>query len=194
MALTSRSLVRLPLLAIAVLALLLGPVAGAEAVLCHTATAHIVGSNSNDDLPGTSGQDRIAALGGRDKANGYEDVDWICGDNGDDDIGTGLEGGLGADRLWGGNGQDFLDGGGGPDDLYGEDDPDFLSSGGGDDLLKGEAGTDALIGGDGDDELQGGGGDDYLDGGDGADVLEGGPGSDICDGGPGIDTLLSCND
>ena len=75
-----------------------------------------------------------------------------------------MEGGAGADRLFGGLGDD---------QLFGAAGQDTLSGGEGDDDLRGDAGNDALLGGYGDDRLEGGAGSDSLFGGPGDDVLIG---------------------
>ena len=76
----------------------------------------------------------------------------------------------GNDRVFGGEGDDFMEGGDGSDDLYGEE---------GDDSLDGGTGHDRLFGGEGDDMLDGGAGDDLLVGAEGDDVLKGGAGADV---------------
>ena len=77
----------------------------------------------------------------------------------------------------------------GADLLYGEDGNDTLRGEAGNDNLFGGIGTDSLVGGDGNDTLDGGDGDDWLTGGAEADVLLGGNGTDTLDGGSGRDTL-----
>jgi len=64
-----------------------------------------------------------------------------------------LDGNLGANQIWGGDGDDRIQGGLGSDDLYGE------------------AGNDSLLGGLGDDRLTGGTGADRLEGGLGNDLF-----------------------
>lgn len=80
-----------------------------------------------------------------------------------------LSGDLGANEIWGGNGDDFIRG-------------DW--SGG---LVLFAGGNDTLYGGIGDDDLEGGGGDDLLLGGVGNDYLTASPGNDTLDGGAGYD-------
>lgn len=94
------------------------------------------------------------------------------------------------DFLFGGLGDDRLLGGDGPSILFGQDGWDTLLGGAGDDLLFGDAGADNLAGESGSDELFGGPGDDNLTGSvspgedvltldDGAtDYLSGGSGGD----------------
>ena len=77
----------------------------------------------------------------------------------------------GADRVFGGEGDDRIESGEGNDDLYGEEGDDSLLGGAGNDLLFGGEGRDTLGGGSGDDLLVGGEGDDRLTGGAGADTF-----------------------
>jgi hypothetical protein len=81
---------------------------------------------------------------------------------------------VGAARVTGGNGQNFVVGDGdaqlivlGPDDdeLHGGAGDDIVGSKGGNDRLYGDAGNDHVVGGDGNDTLYGGTGDDVLQGG-----------------------------
>ncbi|MFN8549567.1 MAG: calcium-binding protein, partial [Candidatus Eisenbacteria bacterium] len=76
---------------------------------------------------------------------------------------------------------DTIDGGGGADYLYGRAGADTLRGGDSDDSLSGE---------DGDDTLEGGAGADYLGGDAGNDVLDGGAGNDLLRGVTGSDTYL----
>ncbi len=108
---------------------------------------------------------------------GGSGADFLIGDN----IANRLEGGLGADNLWGYGGNDTLIGGDGSDVLVGGDNDDSLESGIGQDWLYGQGGVDTLrgtdaaanafnvlVGGDGDDILIAGPtGFDYFYGGDG---------------------------
>ena len=82
-----------------------------------------------------------------------------------------LDGGEGADHLFGDDGNDTLTGGIG-------NDIDVISGGVGDDVLDGGDGNDSLYGNEGNDSLVGGLGDDYLEGGLGSDTLTGGAGVD----------------
>jgi len=108
-----------------------------------------VGTEGNDFLFGTQGDDTIFGLGGN---------DFLMGRQGDDM----LSGGDGNDRLLGGMGDDVMIGGDGKDRLLG---------GMGDDTLSGGAEDDFLLGGAGDDYLSGGTGNDILFGGSGADIF-----------------------
>lgn len=103
----------------------------------------------------------------------------IIGGNGDDRITIDssvtqnmvVAGGVGNDKIFGGNGNDILIGGEGVD------------------LIRGSNGTDIIIGGQGDDNIEGGNGGDIIRGGDGGDYVSGGAGNDIVSGGGGRDSL-----
>jgi Ca2+-binding RTX toxin-like protein len=108
-------------------------------------------------------------------------------------------GGVGSDRLRGGDlrddlqggaANDKINGGGGRDVILGNDGADDLGGGAGDDLVSGNAGDDLLNGGDGADLLGGGLGMDTLLGGGGDDKLVGGPQKDRLNGGAGTNELI----
>ena len=91
----------------------------------------------------------------------------------------------------GGNGNDFLignsvgnriEGGNGADRIFGLDGDDQMFGDAGNDYIVGGLGADTLTGGDGVDELYGQEGDDIFWGGTGADMLVGGDGNDILHG------------
>lgn len=171
----------------------------------------ITGTNSNDKLKGTPGDDVICGMEGRDIING----------RGGDDV---ILGGNGRDRLVGGPGADVIDGGNGSDDTvhehsgpagmkidlvagvnqdaYGFTDTilqiervegtsygDEIVGNGFNNILKGRGGPDKIEGGDGADTLVGGRGADQLLGQAGFDVLMPGPDDDDVVGGPGSDRL-----
>lgn len=77
----------------------------------------INGTNSNNDLKGTSNRDIIYGLGGDDKIDSKEDNDIIYGGDGKDD----LKGGKDNDVIYGGTGNDKLDGQEDDDTLIGVD-------------------------------------------------------------------------
>ncbi len=93
----------------------------------------------------------------------------------------------GADRIYGGTGndsilalggEDFIQAGAGNDIVFGGSDGDTILGDAGNDILVGDessdiVGSDFIDGGIGDDDLRGGGGDDVLFGGDGADSIRG---------------------
>jgi len=117
-----------------------------------------------DVILGTSGEDRIYALGGN---------DFVCG-------------GDAYDHIEGGPGNDWIDGEQEGDSLYGGTGTDVIYGGSGGDLLLGDEGDDILFGQREDDEfacdqypgVPGEGQSDVADGGLGVnDNLIGGPGS-----------------
>jgi Ca2+-binding RTX toxin-like protein len=141
------------------------------------------GSESDDSLEGTGGDDVAYLLGGNDTYGGGGGNDSIYG-------------GSGNDNLNGGTGSDLVDGGSGADTAAGGD---------GDDTLLGRGGGDKLKGGGGTDTLKGGGGNDVLDGGGvaalrasgaatshGGELLIGGAGKDTCFRYSKKDVLKSC--
>ena len=118
----------------------------------------------------------------------------VAADGGDDR----LFGGDGADWMAGQTGNDALFGGAGDDIMYG-DDLGMADSDAGQDLMYGDAGNDKMYGGAKEDVLDGGAGNDKLYGeagndfvlGDaGDDELAGNEGADTLDGGAGADRLL----
>jgi Ca2+-binding RTX toxin-like protein len=120
----------------------------------------------------------------------------------------------GADRIYGGTGndtilayggEDFVRAGVGNDIVFGGSGSDTILGDAGNDILVGDeaidtAGSDFIDGGVGDDQIAGGGGDDVLFGGDGVDTLRGDDaaqggqgelaGSDYLNGEGGADTLI----
>ncbi len=110
-----------------------------------------------------------------------------------------IEGGAGADRLYGdldadlvygGDGADVMGGGQGNDALRGGGDNDTISGDEGTDQVAGDGGNDLIYGGDGTDMLAGGLGDDTMNGGAGADAIYGQEGNDSLSGGEGTDLIL----
>ena len=90
-----------------------------------------------------------------------------------------IQGGPGADVIYGTQYGERIDGNGGNDRIFGN---------AGDDVIYGGAGNDAIGGGAGNDIIYGGPGNDILSGGTGNDVIYAGPGRDKVGCGPGIDT------
>ncbi|WP_421701420.1 calcium-binding protein [Aliiroseovarius sp.] len=112
---------------------------------------NLIGSDFNDHLQGSNGDNRIDGGAGNDQLwgrNGHDVVD-------------------------GGTGNDVLDGGYGNfnDVLYGGSGNDTLTSHAGRNWMYGQGGNDTLIGGTGIDVLHGGGQDDIMTGGAGADTF-----------------------
>jgi Ca2+-binding RTX toxin-like protein len=142
--------------------------------LCTTDANVIAGTDGNDTLIGTPGDDVICGFGGNDT---------LIGNGGDDT----LIGGDGNDRLEGNDDFDELVGGAGDDLLIGGNGDDSLTGGFGTDVLKGDSGNDVADGGFGNDQLEGGPGADHLNGWFGDDLLDGGADSDILEGWDGSD-------
>jgi hypothetical protein len=132
----------------------------------------ITGTNGNDNLVGTPGDDVICGRNGKDTIDGLGGHDVLIGDNGKDV----LIGGDGNDLLLGTQGVDTLLGGTGNDTLHGGRSGDSLTGGAGSDALFGERGADSL---------------DTLDGVTGNDSADGGLGPDTCATDPG-DFVFSC--
>lgn len=96
------------------------------------------GTNNDDTLTGSSGDDVMTGKSGDDTLYGGDGSDILNAGNDDD-------------TLYGEGGDDKLDGGAGNDTLYGGDGNDQLVGAGGDDLLEGGEGNDVLNGGGGSD-------------------------------------------
>ena len=111
-----------------------------------------------------------------------------------------IDGGLGDDKLYGGEARDVIVGGFGRDRIEGRGGEDLLLGGYGNDLIHGGGGNDLVLAGPGNDSVSGDEGDDRLFGDTGNDWLgafsEGPsdePGNDLIVGGPGADTLMGGN-
>ncbi|MDR4466348.1 MAG: hypothetical protein MRJ66_19005 [Nitrospira sp.] len=138
-------------------------------------TITINGTDNDDVVVGTAGDDGIDAGSGNDTVYGNAGNDLILAGPGVDLV-TGDEG---DDRLFGGSGGDYIYGGTGADTINGEDDNDVIMGDAGNDTLAGGKGNDILNGGAGADQLSGGEGDDtlYIDAADTS--INGGAGYDI---------------
>ena len=101
------------------------------------------------------------------RARGYVTL----GTDGNDRLYGITVGGMAADTIRAGNGNDVAYAGTGHDSLSGGAGHDTLAGDDGDDILFGQAGDDRLTGGEGDDSLDGGAGNDSLDGGRGNDTF-----------------------
>jgi Ca2+-binding RTX toxin-like protein len=161
----------------------------------------ILGTPDPDVLTGTNKDDRIRALGGKDKVFGKQGDDFLGGGQGQDTLygGSGsdnIEGHKGNDLIFGGNGFDLIDGGQGDDHIFGDQDMDILIGDRGNDVIEGGQGVDFLLGGIGDDTLVGGNGRDAILGDVGRDQIIGGGGSDRfwMVSGPGIDIIQDYQD
>lgn len=159
----------------------------------------IVGTNGNDNLDGTDGDDYIQGLNGNDDIDGKDGNDCLIGGKGKDDIHGGhgddyIEGNEGKDKLSGSNGNDTIFGGPGDDKIMGQNDDDTLHGDGGKDTIYGNKGDDTIRGGSGADKILGQNGDDTIFGNGGADRLYGNKGNDTIHGGGGADTIYGQND
>ncbi|MGH3444273.1 MAG: calcium-binding protein [Nocardioidaceae bacterium] len=142
---------------------------------CDGLTATIVGTDGDDDVTGTTGDDVVSLGAGRDHFDGRGGNDVVCG-------------GPGFDSLRGGAGDDHIFGEGDGDILVGELGNDLVDGGDGGDAIYGDLlGGKPVAGADGNDQLVGGAGDDRLElvSGDGF----GGGGVDVADGGVGVDMV-----
>jgi fibro-slime domain-containing protein len=105
----------------------------------------IRGTNGNDNLVGTNGNDLIFGYGGHDKIEGLKGNDCIFGGDGDDKINANH----GDDTVFGGNGYDKIYGNDGNDKLYGENGNDKIYGGNGNDYIDGGNNRDECNGGNG---------------------------------------------
>ena len=124
------------------------------------ALAGVGGSNFNDTLLGTSGDDMFAGFAGNDSIDGRGGFDVVLYD--DDGATQGVSVNLGTGAVSGGWGNDTLVG---IEAVVGTALNDTLTGSSGDNRLQGGGGADTLAGGGGSDTLRGGAGDDSLDGG-----------------------------
>ncbi len=97
-----------------------------------------VGTNANDVLTGTAGNDLLVGANGSDGLSGLGGADVLCGNNGNDT----LAGGDGPDTLDGDKGNDMLSGGVAADVLRGGQGNDNLLGGANGDVFSGGAGAD----------------------------------------------------
>ena len=179
-----------------------------------------VGTDFNDKMFGSLGDEEIRGGAGNDQLEGNAGNDFLNGEDGDDL----LTGGDGIDTLFGGAGDDKLAGGAGADDFLGKAGYDivtYATSTSGivldlnnlanntgdaagdtfatveqfvgtnyDDELRGGVGADRLYGSDGDDTILGRDGNDFLFGEVGNDTIKGQDGNDKVAGNEGDDTLF----
>jgi len=154
----------------------------------------IYGFEGNDEIMGGNGRDCIIGGTGKDKIIGGNGADVIFGNEGNDEIKGGnsedkIYGGSGNDTIDAGNGGDYVDSGDGDDVVKASNGEDIVVGGLGKDSINGENGNDKISGGNGDDTIDGGLGNDDINGGDGNDRIKGNLGNDKLVGGPDFDTI-----
>lgn len=125
----------------------------------------IYGGSGDDTLHGENGDTRLWGMGGNDLIHGSTEGGRIGGGGGADTI----LGGAANDTIYGGliAGNDSIDGGAGADEIWGMEGDDTLRGGTGDDFLGGYLGGDRFHGGPGDDSVRGAQGGDtcvFFDG------------------------------
>lgn len=128
----------------------------------------VYGTQGNDNLRGTNGNDLIFGFEGNDRADGSNGDDCLIGGQGNDI----LNGSNGNDVIIGGLGNDTINGSNGNDRLFGNEGNDRIEGSNGDDYEEGNEGNDILIGGIGNDTLLGGAGTDSARGDIGRDRCE----------------------
>ncbi|WP_235538716.1 calcium-binding protein [Sphingomonas sp. Root710] len=163
--------------------------------IAGTDSTIVLGDGTDNDFAFTTNADGNYAYGfaGDDSIQGGSGADNIFGGTGDDS----LVGNDGHDNLFGGAGDDTLEGGDGNDHLYGfgltgdpsTDTDDEINGGSGNDYIQGNAGEDQLYGDDGSDRINGGGDNDYIQGGSENDTVNGNKGEDTIYGENGNDSL-----
>ncbi len=149
-----------------------------------TNVEHVIGSDFNDVLFGSTGAEWLEGGAGNDTLMGSLGADTLDGGSGFNTIdysasnaaiSIALDGSVGSggyaagDTLF--NIQSII-GSAYNDTISGSNDKDNLVGGAGDDILSGGADNDTLIGGSGNDTLIGGAGADVLDGGSGTDTVD----------------------
>ena len=133
------------------------------------------GTENDDILVGSSGNDVIRGAGGNDQ---------LFGNSGDDV----LDGGAGADRILGGSGNDTVDYANSPGAVV----VDLATGSGQGGWAEGDLliAVENVIGSNGNDQLSGSSSANILNGGDGDDVLDGRGGNDTLIGGIGSDQFV----
>ncbi|MGB9637323.1 MAG: calcium-binding protein, partial [Microgenomates group bacterium] len=105
----------------------------------------IFGTQRNDVLRGTNGNDLIFGFGGNDRIEGSNGNDCLVGGAGNDRI----FGSNGDDVMLGNEANDYLDGSNGNDRIFGGEGNDIVNAGNGNDYVEGNEGNDNLRGGNG---------------------------------------------
>lgn len=147
----------------------------------------IFGTEGNDRLRGTNGNDLIFGFEGNDTINSSNGNDCVVGGPGNDTVNNSN----GNDIVFGNEGNDRLNGGNGNDRMIGGPGNDTIDSGNGDDMVTGNEGNDIVKAGNGKDNVQGNEGNDDLTGNNGNDLLDGGADIDKATGNLGTDTCIA---
>ncbi len=108
----------------------------------------LYGGAGNDYMIGGDGADIMVGLGGQDSLYGGAGNDYLVAGDGP---GAVVDGGAGANTLWGAGGADYIVGGEGGDLLVGAAGSDYEFGGAGDDTHYGGQGTDFIYGNAGND-------------------------------------------
>jgi Ca2+-binding RTX toxin-like protein len=137
----------------------------------------INGTNGNDTLTGTTGDDIISGGNGNDRIDGGDGNDNISGGNGND-------------VLIGGRGNNTIDGGNGNDTIIAADGNNTITGGNGNETVTVGNGNNSFVGGNGNDNVVVGNGNNVLTGGNGNDTFHVGAGNNILTGGSGNDTFV----
>lgn len=167
----------------------LGIVISGDPIFGTEGDDYINGTNGNDLIYGFEGNDTINSSNGRDCVIGGHGNDILNNSNGNDV----LYGNEGDDILNGSNGNDIMFGGPDKDTLNGSNGNDLMLGNEGDDVLNGSNGSDIMHGGDGNDKLYGSNSNDLMIGNSGNDLLDGGNGSDWIEGNENDDELIGGN-
>ncbi|AOF85245.1 hemolysin-type calcium-binding repeat family protein [Hydrogenophaga sp. RAC07] len=122
---------------------------------------HVVlgGTEGNDTLIASLGDDTLYGDGGRDRLEGGDGNDFVLGGAGDDimtDRGgdDNMQGGDGNDAIHGGNGANLILGGFGSDFIVTGEDPSEAFGGPGNDFILGARGNEFVFGNEGDDWIE----------------------------------------
>ena len=154
--------------------------------------SRVLGFAGDDTITSGGGDDRVIAANGNDTIFPGNGDDYVSGNQGDDQV-IETDGSTGADRFFGGPGNDILEGGDGADFLAGHEGDDTIRGGSETDIISGHDGIDQLFGGEGNDFLYGGDGDDTINGELGRDRILGQDGGDTIFGGEDNDSILGGN-
>jgi len=163
------------------------------------------GSNGNDVIVGTEGDDRlyggrgddvISGGGGDDRIDGGSGNNVIDAGSGNDRVKVGdgnnvIATGDGNDRVQAGDGDNVIDTGDGNDSVRVDDGDNVIDTGNGNDCVRADDGDNVIHTGSGRDRVFAGDGDNVIVTGDGDDVVIVGDGDNIIDTGDGNDIIIA---